>query len=788
MEERVLLLARRLGGTVFGSVILWLGTVLWQRGQLPVHAVAVIASVSVYALGLLVLTLSFTSLIRRPWWDRLVLLGLLFSLATTFGVLATTVQRTYGTDSLAMMHASAEMLLAGQNPYSSRGELLAAANRFGVPVSFVTYTVGGEPVPRVATYPAGQILAFVPFLAFGVGDLRWVLLGVELVTLILLWRAAPVLLRPLVLLPIVANPDLFLDFTVGSVTDWLWVLPLVGTILSLESGRLKLSGLLYGLAAGIKQQPWFLAPFLLVWVWQRARAGDRRRAVRVFASVAAGTFVILNAPFALWDVQGWFAGAFQPLLLGMIPSGQGLSALTVFGFAQIPRPAYLAAMLVVWGALVVAYGRFFDRLQYAAPMLAALPLWFSPRSLHSYFLFWIPVSMASMLGWWMRAQTPETGSVNREAVPSGPSARGPFRRWSSLFRLPTASGRLAVALLALAIVAGGTLGRARTDSGISVAVLGLRDHLSVGAVTAIDLEVGNDSARPLRPRFSVQWHGHPFTWEIAEGPETLAPGERGRYTIVTPDPSAAPRGPLPGPEQPGALVLSGPFRVRVNDAASSVYEIPEPVEARLSRPGILNPSFALWTAKDPTYQVSGPSHWKLVLSGSPGESAVKQATLGGERAAELQVTQDGQQDWVEAGLRQQITFPACGFSVRVFRRTAFAKTKNGDLGRVFGLAVEDEQHLPLYIAFADETKHVPEKLSDGARLVLLKTERGEWSDVPIDLASLYDELGWKRPLTVNLTFFVGASAEHSGTLQDAVTAVRGITEDCVRLPDRKGGS
>ena len=60
----------------------------------------------------------------------------------------------------------------------------------------------------------------VPFLKFGGHDVRWVVVAFEIAVMALLWFGAPRELRPLTVLPMLVDPDLFLQFTGGGVMDF----------------------------------------------------------------------------------------------------------------------------------------------------------------------------------------------------------------------------------------------------------------------------------------------------------------------------------------------------------------------------------------------------------------------------------------------------------------------------------------------------------------------------------------------------------------------------------------
>ena len=88
-----------------------------------------------------------------------------------------------------------------------------------------------------------HVLTFADIPGGRVHDLRWGTLLVELVALTVVWRfLSPKgkLLAPLVLL---VEPFLTVIFTGGGVTDWLWVLPVALTAVSLHQRNFGYAGI-----------------------------------------------------------------------------------------------------------------------------------------------------------------------------------------------------------------------------------------------------------------------------------------------------------------------------------------------------------------------------------------------------------------------------------------------------------------------------------------------------------------------------------------------------------------
>jgi len=110
----------------------------------------------------------------------------------------------------------------------------------------------------------------------------------------MLWYA-PSHLAPLAFASLLVGD--FITWGVNDLTDPLWVAPLAIAIVLWPWSRvgrdsLLGSGVLFGVAMAMKQQAWFCAPFLMLWV---AHEGGWRSAARYVATVAS-TFFLIHAP------------------------------------------------------------------------------------------------------------------------------------------------------------------------------------------------------------------------------------------------------------------------------------------------------------------------------------------------------------------------------------------------------------------------------------------------------------------------------------------------------------
>ena len=314
---------------------------------------------------------------RRPLRDALatgVALGgyLLVGLALIVG-------KSYHVDSVVVVHKAAALLLAGQDPYRDLN-VVDALRQFGLDPNLGTHLQNGTQL-MTYSYPALSFLVPAPFLALGLGDVRFIYLGEILILALILVRAVRVPWRPLVTAAIVGNAVISRQNILAGV-DPLWALLALGAFLAI--GRRWWSPILLGLAAATRQPAWFFIPFYLVAVWRRfGRAEALRR-----AGIAAVAGLLPNLPFFLWSPFDFLNGVLAPMFGPLEPYGVGLIRFSTDG--EIPllaRAAYGFGSTAALVILVVLLWRYWRRIPNAALVFPSLVLWFAWRSLQNYFSF-----------------------------------------------------------------------------------------------------------------------------------------------------------------------------------------------------------------------------------------------------------------------------------------------------------------------------------------------------------------------------------------------------------------
>lgn len=431
----------------------------------------------------------------------------------------------YTTDELAYGQSAAAALLHGVNPYGA--DLTASLQTFGVGTQ-ATMTLNGTLEPHL-NYPALSFLVYVPaVLAFGARSYAGVLVDIAAWGFAgwVMWRVLDERLRPwvpvLVALPALlgsvitgATDSLFIPFEIVAVCCWdRFADPR-------ESGAWRWVGpVALGLACGMKQQPWLLAPFLLIGVSLEAHRRGLRwwRVGSRYAGLAFLAFLVPNLPFIFWDPRAWIGGLLTPFTGGLVPMGLGPAALmrpltigggnlTLFAFAG-------AAALTATLALFVTR---YESLRRLLPLLPVGALFLSTRSFASYMTFCVPALLVN-------------AASLRQLAPS--AARPAARRTLTMAGLGL--GGLAAALVMAALLVPPPLRISVTRSSATATQL------------TIVAQVENAGARTVTPHFFLA-KGPYYNQVLRQlsGPSVLAPGEGASYTfsavesVSTPHPGEA---------------------------------------------------------------------------------------------------------------------------------------------------------------------------------------------------------------------------------------------------------
>ena len=433
--------------------------------------------------------------------------------------LATAIVSGYATDELAYDQAAAASLLHGVNPYTV--DFTQALQTYGVGQG-ATMTLHGTLEPFV-TYPALSFLLYVPAVAL-LGGHSYAGLLVDLLAWgaagWAMWRVLDPRLRPWV--PVLLTLPALLGSIITGATDSLFV-PL--EIIALCTWQRfddpdqprwwRWAGpIALGLACCVKQQPWFLAPFLVIAVSIEAhgRGASWWRAALGYSGLVAVAFLVPNLPFIAWNPGAWFGHLLMPFTGGLVPMGIGpaglLRPLSIGGGALVLFT--VAAVATLAGLALLLCARY-DTGRRLLPLLPAIALFMSARPFASYLTFCVPTLIVN-------------AAVLRE--------RGVVRR-PRMYR-PLAVTGAASLVLAVSAVAGAFAIKAPLNIQIANATATAKDVTLIAQVT-------NLSDRSVTPHFFLaRGMYYNQTLNAVSGPAVLAPGVTARYEFTAVETPATP--------------------------------------------------------------------------------------------------------------------------------------------------------------------------------------------------------------------------------------------------------
>ncbi len=750
----------RLGLLVAAAYAFYIGAFQWGTGGDALHPNTVILQLLTYLIAFAMLFAAATSIGLR-WMRHLILVVFLLGVYSQSIVHLSAQPVTYGTDSAATTHYAAELFAQGKNPYVQ--DMTPAFSRFQIP--WATEREDGPYDPHFQ-YPALSFLIYVPFLLAGLADARIILLIFFLLTLLLIYLTAPRWLKPLVLIPFFISPEI-LSYTLGSVTDIVWLFFLVASALLWK--RRDASALLYGVAISLKQHPWFLAPFLLVRLWQESQGlprGARLEMLVRYFGIAEVVFLLTNGPFLLAAPRAWADGVLTPALATVI-DGQGLSTLSQIGLVYAPRTFYSLASLVVLAALWMIYALNFKRMAHAIWLFPAIVLWFAYRSLQSYVIYWIPLLLVAFY------ETLRTPAEAWAAVLDAPErAGGRFSRWGQIYTNPRwrALGSAAAAAAAVVFILGGIafyaiVGKPAVEVTVNRALLAPPSSSpTANLIDEMQVSVKNESPTTITPVFWIKETGLPrFNWQVLEGPQVLASGMEAEYLIQATYPEF---------RAPDDTVLS----VAVTDEknANLVGFSPARQVNLTQHASLLNADFFYWSRESSGGEI--PYAWGFFQVGQNAQrsASIAEAQIDARQCMALNATQTANAvpgAWLGGYLDQWIEFPNYKFRVPVYPTFRF------DNSSVLGIEIRDDQHQLWYI-FSDQPERIWKDPSDpNIAYHLVPAPLNHWSEPTITVPGDYAALGWALPheqtvvqdgrsavkRMINFRLFVGTHSSTPGT-------------------------
>jgi len=367
----------------------------WNRFPIATNEAALLLIIFEYLFGFLLIILSLLTQIRAAKFAVLIPIAAVFVVSLNYWVFVSW-NPGYTTDALAFLHYSASLTLQGRNPFEET--MLPALQLFPIPLAYSTPFETGPLLARTP-YPALAFLIYVPAILAGVRDIRLVSLAFHVAAILVLYFRLKGPMRYLAPLTLVLTQNM-LDLTPGGATDILWVLPAI--MMALDIRKVPRAAFWFGIACAIKLTPLFLGPFLFVWYYKSSESDSLRIKLRnplLFLGVSSIVFLVPNLPFIAASPQAWAYAVTAPSQASLVMYGSGFSGLGVYGFVLLPRAFYGIIMAFVFLVLLSALVLRFERFQYAFWFFPAITLYFAPRSLQNYLIFWYPLALLALKDW-----------------------------------------------------------------------------------------------------------------------------------------------------------------------------------------------------------------------------------------------------------------------------------------------------------------------------------------------------------------------------------------------------
>lgn len=709
-SSRTASLILRLGLLGTAMVLLIRAYDLWIYGHSAQYPLSFVLSFTAWGSGMLLGLLALTRHIhRRAAW--LILGGLVMAFFAFVFIYWRNRHPliTPRTDNQMIAEYAVQLLRHGQNPYE--WNLTDFRRVFHDQLNFTAFLDGS--LQRRVTYPALPIWFLYGLDSIGLGSVKLISVAAHTALLSLLFIGSPRTFRPVVLLPLFAFKE-FVYFPLAGLQDVLWCALLVGMIMVWD--RPILRAVLFGLACNYRQQPWLIAPFLVIHLWYtHPNWHERVRAIAVFTGVSLGLFLVINLPFIVWNPKAWALGAFEPTYAAFNVWSQGIGALTQFGFVSWPKSFYSILQFSFYGMALLYYWQHPRTTGHAFWLVPGVFFWIYYRALTNYWIYWIPPLLLIL----SRSVVPRT-SLDR-ALPARQT------NW-----LPTACicGAVVVAnvMLGVSLLLRGDAVTARVEWPILTTARDGSDRVS-----KIRVDVTNHSEAVFKPRFSMQQE-QPYPWLIESGPIRLEPGQSGTYTIV-----AGYRAVQFAVGDGAQIVVTdegGDYSLR------SVLDIPS--DQTFGDPDrIVNPRYEFFSETGQT-----PIGWEF-LDAPRGTGAITMTQFEGRNGLVFEV-KPGTQAFLR--LSQTITLPD-SLDLWVYPTHPVLSPEGG---HVYGLEVFDGIKRLWVLFGVDEGYGM---VDASTTYVVIPTPPNQWSRQHVDLPALFERVGWTTPpLTMRISNSLNSAA------------------------------
>lgn len=692
------LLASVVPGLALAAVFFHLGYVA-SSAQPALHTALLPLGLGSYGLGFVALIGSLSS--RSVWADR-ILPGLcVVAFVTMIAInhqvnpsIVNPAYEKYQSDSLAFSAYSAQLVLDGKDPYVE--SMAPALERFNVSPTVYTPTVEGGTI-LIEPYPALSFLVYVPFVAAHVPSMIWVDIGFTIFSMLLILALVPAQARIYFGLFFLLIPE-YLSFAVGSVTDVLWLPLMIGVAATWER-RPILCAVLLGLACAMKQEPWFIVPFALIHWWKTSEQEHALATTLRRLGYVSAAFLVPNLPFLLWHPGAWLRGVLSPLLSHAVPLGSGLIQLQTSGLITLPLGVYTALWVAALIVCVAAYAKWTQELRWLPFVAPAIVLFFSPRSLQNYFIYWPLV-----LGVYAAVSTVKLPPLREVAMP----------------RL--AAGTVVLAVAGVASLIGLIGATAAAGERIELTVRHVSVDADTGLIDGVVVRVDNPTSNSQTLHFAIS---SPLNSLVFWRPERFEIPAHGTATIhLTPSGLAEE---VPYSKDVGFQVVAYAPQDRIAAYTRSLSDdVPEVRHLRNGRLKSVISKFQMLPARAPLAWNAEPQPF---LDGRL--QAVAAGPFG--NALRFRVSAPTRSEWDVVQLSQPIVTTNTRFTFWLKPLQSYAPTRSA---QTFGISFRDARGRRSYFVVDSHVRRMTHFTRDRDAYYLLPGRVGEWNRYTIDLARL----------------------------------------------------
>lgn len=293
----------------------------------------------------------------------------------------------FPTDEFALDYYAAHQFLLGINPYvpSNMAGLYGFLKpaEYGFPYNIATpYLTGG--IVTSLTYPALSFLVYIPAQLISAYPSAIMIPFYAIVPLVVYRSYSRSGFSSIALIPafiILLNPSYLNQVSLGY-PDILWVLFTSLSIYTFKKpGR---SGLFLGIAAAIKQIPWLVIPFFLIFIFKESGA----KASAKWLISASGIFFLINLPFIILGPSAFFNAILGPEFQQLVGIGFGPSQISFLAILPISKIVFSSLVVTVLIASIIVYFVQYKKLKFTFLAFPIIIFLFNYRLLLNYVIFW----------------------------------------------------------------------------------------------------------------------------------------------------------------------------------------------------------------------------------------------------------------------------------------------------------------------------------------------------------------------------------------------------------------